>query len=177
VTRALPSAPSGKEEDVYSAALTAPDERVRLWLGHKLLIDQWNSLESLTPSGGGGSVTQAAASGDRLLDIKVEYKKDPGEALGKAPAMVGCGLSLSRRKVSIAASASAAAVIPRAHLFAASPIAAAPETEHGGGGAWQVRVEPNLACATLSLMRGSGLSIATAGLTGTCALSSCRLTL
>ena len=34
-----------------------------------------------------------------------------------------------------------------------------------------MRVEPNLACATYSLMRGSGLSIATAGMTGTLCLA------
>jgi len=36
--------------DVYTTALTAADERVRLWLGHELLIDQWNSLHTLAPT-------------------------------------------------------------------------------------------------------------------------------
>ena len=168
--RALPTASGHLEEDIYDATLTAPDERLRLWLAHALIIDQWTSLASLRPSGGGGSpFTQAAASGERLLDIRVEYKKDPGASSGGAPvSYLGCGLTLSRRKLSISSTASAAAVIPRFHLFAASPIAtssALPGHDHGGP--WKIRVEPNVACATYSLMRGSGLSIATAGMTGT----------
>ena len=40
------------------------------------------------------------------------------------------------------------------------------EVKHEQGGTWQVRVEPNEACAARSVMRGSGLTIATAGMTG-----------
>lgn len=169
VIRALPTASGRREEDIYSASLTAADERVRLWLGHALIIDQWSSLETMRSSGGGGSpFKQSAASGDRLLDIRLEYKKDPGATASGAPVThLGCGLTLSRRKESIASSASAAAAIPRSHLFTAFPIATS-STWPGpdGAGAWPVRVEPGLACATYSFMRGSGLSIATAGMTG-----------
>jgi hypothetical protein len=164
LVRALGGGQDGVEEDIYSASLTAADERVRLWLGHALVIDQWNSLDSLVPSwGGGGAFTQATTTADRLLDLKVEYKKDAGGYAGGGIAMQDAGFRLSRRKQTITPSTSGSSVLPRAHLFAASPIA----TGAGGqGGAWQVLIEPNVACAERSLMRGSGLTIATAGMTG-----------
>ena len=164
LVRALGGGQDGVEEDIYSASLTAVDERVRLWLGHALVIDQWNSLDSLVPSwGGGGVFTQATTTADRLLDLKVEYKKDAGGYAGGGIAMQDAGFRLSRRKQTITPSTSGSSVLPRAHLFAASPIA----TGAGGqGGAWQVLIEPNVACAERSLMRGSGLTIATAGMTG-----------
>jgi len=165
LVRALGGGQDGVEEDIYSASLTAGDERVRLWLGHELVIDQWNSLASLVPSWGvGAAFTQATTTADRLLDLKVEYKKDAGGYAGGGIAMQGAGFRLSRRKQTITPSTSASSVLPRAHLFAASPIA----TEAGGGqgGAWQVRIQPNVACAERSLMRGSGLTIATAGMPG-----------
>ena len=164
LVRALGGGQDGVEEDIYSASLTAADERVRLWLGHALVIDQWNSLDSLVPSwGGGGVFTQATTTADRLLDLQVEYKKDAGGYAGGGIAMQDAGFRLSRRKQTITPSTSGSSVLPRAHLFAASPIA----TGAGGqGGAWQVLIEPNVACAERSLMRGSGLTIATAGMTG-----------
>lgn len=164
LVRALGGGQDGVEEDIYSASLTAADERVRLWLGHALVIDQWNSLASLVPSwGSGGGFTQATTTTDRLLDLKVEYKKDAGGDAGGGIAMQGAGFRLSRRKQTIIPSNSGSTVLPRAHLFAASPIA----TGAGGhGGAWQVRIQPNVACADRSLMRGSGLTIATVGMTG-----------
>ena len=173
--RSMAGGQGGVEEDTYSAVLKAEDERVRLWLGHALIIDQWNSLDSLIASrAGGGPFTQATTTPERLLEIKVEYKKDAGGYAGGEIAMQGAGFRLTRRKQSIAPSVSGASVLPRAHLFAASPIATSAggqelglgEVKHEQGGTWQVRVEPNEACAARSVMRGSGLTIATAGMTG-----------
>ena len=99
-------------------------------------------------------MAQAAASGSRLLELEIQYKKHPDEFGTAKP---GAGLRLSRRKVSISPSPHASATIPRAHLFSADQIAAGT----------RVRVEANKACATQSLMRGSGLTLGTAGIAST----------
>ena len=99
-------------------------------------------------------MAQAAASGGRLLELEIQYKKHPDEF---GTAQPGAGLRLSRRKVSISPSPHASATIPRAHLFSADQIAAGT----------RVRVEANKACATQSLMRGPGLTLGTAGIAST----------
>jgi hypothetical protein len=153
----------GREEDTYTASLSSSDERVRIWVGHRLLIDQWASLQSLGPSGGAGASTQASLSAHRLLDIKVEYKKEPGLARA-ADWLSGAGLRLLRSKKSVSTEP---LLIPRVHLFAAFPVAAATSAyDHGNTRPWLIRVEPNVACASKSVMFGSGLCIATAGITG-----------
>ena len=164
LVRALAGGLDGLEEELYTVRLTAADERVRLWLSHSLLVDQWSSLQSLTCVGGGGVMGPVTVCPERLLHLEVEYKKDPGgEGGGRVTMAEGSGIRLTRRKTSISPSAFASAEIARAHLFAVYPIAAAP---------WRVRVEPNAACAARSLMRGAGLTIATAGMPATFCIQS-----
>jgi hypothetical protein len=124
LVRALAGGLDGLEEELYTVRLTAADERVRLWLSHSLLVDQWSSLQSLTCVGGGGVMGPVTVCPERLLHLEVEYKKDPGGEGGGQVAMAeGSGIRLTRRKTSISPSAFASAEIERAHLFAVYPIA------------------------------------------------------
>jgi hypothetical protein len=59
-----------------TAHVRGADERVRVWLDNKLLIDAWESLSSLALT------TQASGrpeTGGALYNLKVEYKQFTGE--------------------------------------------------------------------------------------------------
>lgn len=53
----------------FSAEVENADDRVRLWVANSLVIDNWSSLSSLTPS-----ATFAFQSDSVLEDIRIEYK-------------------------------------------------------------------------------------------------------
>ena len=53
----------------FSAEVENADDRVRLWLSNSLVIDNWSSLSSLTPSATFGFQSDSA-----LEDIRIEYK-------------------------------------------------------------------------------------------------------
>ena len=54
----------------FSVTMGQNDERVRLWIDNVLLIDQWLSLASITPSS-----TITLSSVTAYYDLKVEYQE------------------------------------------------------------------------------------------------------
>ena len=124
---------------------TVFDERVKLWVDNSLLIDQWSSIATTTPS----SIVPSL-SVDQLYDIQVEYKN-----------VVGGATDGSRLTLQWAYGVLALATIPSSKLYPAHVV---------GGQALRVNVNPNVAYARECEVYGQGLTVATAGLQATFAI-------
>ena len=136
-------------------------ERVKLWLDHALLIDQWSSLSSKTAV----SVLPAHAlgRGGQVVDVRMEYAR----SASRQARPIGLELKWSQT-----ASVSNATALERHKLFAGSPVGISPGAPDinenlAGGVAGEVvrtmRVEPNIACTAASHVSGMSLTVATAG--------------
>jgi hypothetical protein len=85
--------PPGQQRYTFTASVAGPQqhERVRLWLDNKLLIDQWSSLSTLTPTG----VLQLGDAGSRSLhDLRLEFKGGNDE-LNSSASMPPCISNMS----------------------------------------------------------------------------------
>jgi len=71
--------PAYAETYTFQAGIREASDRVRLWIDHKLVIDQWASLglSGFTPSG-----TGLFLRANMMYDIKMEYKKVFGRESG-----------------------------------------------------------------------------------------------
>jgi hypothetical protein len=121
------------------------DERVKLWIDNSLLIDQWSSLATTTPSSILPSNLMVA---DQLYDISVEYKNVVGGAAD------GSSLSLKW----LHSGSGVPTSIPSQCLYPSHPM---------GGQSLRVRLNPNIAFARECEVFGQGLTVATAGLQAT----------
>jgi len=121
----------------FYTALSGTDERVKLWVDDQWVIDQWSSLGTAgtAPTGTLYMVKNS------LYDIRVEYK----DVMGSSEIHLAMeGPSYTK------------AVVPSGNLFSvASSVAGSP---------FMATVFPALTSGTVSTAKGTGLSIATAGI-------------
>ena len=132
------------------AHMQALDERVKVWLDHVLVIDQWTSLAATKPARTLPATTRGR--GGQLVPIRIEYQR----AASSSARQVGLDLKWSKSSSVLNASA-----LTRRSLFAAAPIGTSASV--GGAGGRLLRVEPNVACASASSTSGLSLTVATAG--------------
>ena len=118
---------------------TSFDERIKLWVDNSLIIDQWSSFATSTPT-----AVRYWLNPNQLYDIKVEYKNVlAGTADG------------STFRLKWAYGTQAAATIPSNKLFSAHLISANPT---------RVTINPNVAFAPACEVHGLGLTLSTAGM-------------
>jgi len=135
--------PEYAETYTFQAEIQEEFDRVRLWVDHKLVIDQWSSLgrpgigveQALTPSGTGYFLRA-----DVIYDIKLEYKKVFGRV---------SGASLNWRSASQELS-----YIESTRLAFANPLYGSP---------YPSLVLPASVCGPQSYALGAGYTVATAG--------------
>ena len=135
--------PKYAETYTFQAEIQEEFDRVRLWIDHKLVIDQWASLgqpgtgfaQALTPSGTGYFMR-----GDMMYDLKLEYKKVEGRI---------SGASLNWRSASQELS-----YIGSSRLAFADPIHGSP---------FPSLVLPASVCGPQSYALGAGYTVATSG--------------
>jgi hypothetical protein len=123
---------------VYTMQASVADakERVRMWLDHLLIIDQWTSIASLSP------VATIRMAEDANYDIRIDYQRQATiqgrlELTWATPTSGGVYIPITARQLATESS------------FSGYP----------GG----VFVLPNRVCGSRSRASGSGLTIATAG--------------
>jgi hypothetical protein len=98
-----------KEAFAFQTQMT-PDDRVKLWLDNILVIDQWTSLHSASPTG-----TLGLDVSGRLWNLDVEYKHISNET----------GTFDLKWKLNVQ-SGSAFTNVPSTKIFTASPVAGSP---------------------------------------------------
>jgi len=66
--------PPGQQRYTFTATMAGPqqEERVRLWIDNVLLIDQWASIATLTPTG--AMQLGDAGTSRSLYDLQLEFK-------------------------------------------------------------------------------------------------------
>ena len=126
--------PQYAEDHTFTAMVAEKDERIKVWLDDQWIIDQWSSLDTLTPSGTLWLV------GDLLYDLKVQYKEISGQS---SAAIMWQSPSMSQH------------IIPSSRLFASA--------DHIAGSPFSTSVFPARTSGVLSTAMGQGLSLATAG--------------
>ncbi len=99
-----------KESFTFTSEITS-DDRVKLWLDNRLVIDQWTSLHGVSPTG-----TIGLDESGRLWDIIVEYKHAPSNQ----SAIFNLKWTLNT------ATPRTAAVIPSTHLYRSAPVGSSP---------------------------------------------------
>lgn len=125
--------PAGTGEYTFTTAVLGSDERVKLWIDNSLLIDQWTSLNALTST---GTYNLATAT---YHPVSLQYRD-----------LVGT----HKAQLQWAGAGDGPGVIASTALYAAY---------HAVGSPSSVNVRPQVPCAALSTLRGSGLSLTTAG--------------
>ncbi len=120
----------------FTVIFAETDERVRLWVRDRWLVDVWTATANAATSLSGTVDLLANA----LYDVRVDY----AELFGFA-------------QVSLLWSSAAIplALVPSQRLFAS--------TFHISGSPFSVAVAPSITCGTTSIAFGSGLTVSTAG--------------
>jgi len=131
----------------FEAGIAETDERVKLWVDNSLIIDRWETYDYL--SGTTFSAT-IGLTNPHYYDIKMEYKQYAGAA---AQAVLRWQCSIN------GAACQSKSVIPSGNLFKAREISGSPFPPH------EVHAAPT--CADRSTVRGTPLSLATAGVMDT----------
>ncbi|MGB1595189.1 MAG: PA14 domain-containing protein, partial [Promethearchaeia archaeon] len=126
----------------FLAEVENSDDRVKLWVGNSLLIDAWESLPSLEPSG-----IYVFQTGKEFEDIKIEYKTT------ETCVYPYYCYDLKLKWDSIVLPGSSA-VIPSANLLQRSDLSNVPV---------DLRITPAIVNAKMSTASGLGLSFGTAG--------------
>uniref|UniRef100_A0A7S0EWB6 PA14 domain-containing protein n=1 Tax=Hanusia phi TaxID=3032 RepID=A0A7S0EWB6_9CRYP len=126
--------PQFSETYTFTGIVAEKDERIKVWLDDQWIIDQWSSLDTLTPSGSLWLV------GELLYDFKVQYKEISGQS---SAAIMWQSPSMSQ------------AIVPSSRLFASA--------NHLAGSPFATSVFPARTSGVLSIATGQGLSLATAG--------------
>jgi hypothetical protein len=127
----------------FVAGLESADQRARLWVDNRLLVDQWASLAATNPSG-----SLSFQISDALYDIVLEYKRP---AAGSAH-----GIKLSWSSLQPFWPSVSSSIIPSIRFFQDIPIAGSPYTS--------VTAQCGTClCGSTSTARGTSLSLMTAG--------------
>ena len=132
---------SGTAAYTFSMTLGQAEERVRLWVGNALLIDQWTSLDALTPVGASASYTVNVP-----YSVEVEYKVRGG--------------GLRTVKLQTTTGGGAATVIPSGELFRAYDLSWPRAYRSQTANATRLSMQ-----GSNSLLSGDPLTVATAGMT------------
>ena len=127
------------------AKMTEADERVKLWIDHKLIVDQWTSLDYTQPLG------TVLFSVPGYYNIMIEYKQTSGASGFK---LKGNGIVAHENGISWTNPQVLPHVLPRSDLFHGSSIGNKTFNFSVGHG------NPNASRTTLS---GSFLTLTTAG--------------
>ena len=125
--------PAGTGEYTFTSVVQGVDERIKLWVDNSMLIDEWTSLSALSKSGTYNLATTT------YFPITVQYRDL---------------VSTQKAQLQWEGSGDGPGVIASTALFAAF---------HAVGSPSPVNVRPAVPCSTLSTSRGTGLSLATAG--------------
>mmetsp|Transcript_34887 Transcript_34887/g.82189 ORF Transcript_34887/g.82189 Transcript_34887/m.82189 type:complete len:5981 (-) Transcript_34887:63-18005(-) len=128
--------PGSSEEYTFKTTVAGDDERVKLWIDDRWVVDQWNSLATTSPSPS-GTVWLVA---NTLYDVRMQYKDYFGSA----------ELTLEWES-----DGEGAGTIPDDALF--------PTATSVDGSPFAATVYPALTSGTVSTAIGAGLSVATAG--------------
>jgi hypothetical protein len=128
----------------FSAEVENADDRVRLWVANRLVMDDWLSLTSLTPS-----ATFAFASDSVLEDIRIEYKTTESCVYP----YLCYDLKL---KWQSSATSGSQVVIPSSNLFQRGDFSGVPVS---------LAISPSTSEVQMSAATGSSLSLVTAGST------------
>eukprot|EP00960_Hanusia_phi_P058256 763832-Hanusia_phi.AAC.2 len=126
----------------FTLSVKEADERVRFWIEDKLLIDQWDSLDSIDTS----QTYNFECPTQTVYDIVIEYKDVTG----------GRGLRMDWETSDIAVIPQQ--VVPSSRLYILVQRQPLPITVH---------LAPSTFCSEQSIVQGIGLSLASAGLSST----------
>ena len=154
------------EGATFQTHLLGSHERVKLWIDHALIIDQWSSLSSYASAS--KLPAHARGRGGYVVPVRVEYKREESASLRNVGLVVKWSQSLaspnaSKLDVHYLFAASSIGTSPSAPGLYEDPVAIA--DSNGGGGRGRVMiVEPNVACAAASHVSGEALTVATAGI-------------
>ena len=118
----------------FQASVAEEDERLKVWVDNSILIDQWNSLSTLLPSGYYSSMDPT-----NYYSIQYIYKDFYGAHLSRLSWKFGNQTMT---------------VIPSSNLYVAFQAEGSPSWLH---------VHPSLPCSSTSTVRGIGISLTTAG--------------
>lgn len=131
----------------FEAGIAETDERVKLWVDNSLIIDRWETYDYLS---GTTFTATIGLTNPHYYDIKMEYKQYAGAA---AQAVLRWECSIP------GAMCETKGVVPSGNLFKAREISGSPFPPH------EVHAAPT--CADRSTVRGTPLSLATAGVADT----------
>jgi hypothetical protein len=121
-------------------------ERVKLWVDNSIIVSQWTSLASTSPSG-----TIGFGSANGYYDIQALYKCTVATGGGS------CAYSLFWQSTTtgVAATDTQYGRIPSTRLFQRLDVPSGPPSGH--------RIQPAVVSASASTVAGAGLTLATAG--------------
>ena len=129
----------------FSAGIAETDERVKLWVDNSLVIDRWDTYNTLTATS--FSATVGLYGSTTYYDIKMEYKQVSGEG----------ALAILRWSCADLAVCNPSFIIPSTNLFLARESRGSPFPPH--------HIYPAPTCVSSCTLSGAVLSLGTAGVT------------